>query len=130
MKILKYIENYEISDYFIRIICENFNFRVCVVEDTFAISKSELKIKFLTFVYNNKIVYAYDGKIPALISCCVEDFEGIESQLVNFKHNIINLINKGFNVFGTDDGNLRIVFPNGLTENEIMMKMKLIGLIE
>ena len=53
MKILKYIENHEISDYFIRIICENFNFGVCVVEDTFAISKSELKIQFLTFAYNN-----------------------------------------------------------------------------
>lgn len=129
MKILKYIENHEISDYFIRRICENFNFRVCVLEETFIIYKTEFKIQYLTFLYNNKRVYAYDGKFTSSISCCVGNFEGIESRLINFKSIIINLINRGFNVFGTDDGNLRIVFPNGLTENEIMMKMKLIGLM-
>lgn len=130
MKCLKVIENHEISDYFLKRICENFNFRLCVVESTVIMGNSTFKIPEFNIFYNNERIFASDGTFNSHISYWVVNLEEIQSQLINLKNHIIYLINIGFDIFGTNDGNLRIAFPHGLSENEIMMKMKLKGLIK
>lgn len=129
MKWLKDIENHEISDYFMKRICENFNFKICVVESTEVVDNVVYNFEFNIF-YNNKRVFASDGKYNVYVGFYVENFKDIKSQLIEFKNHIIYLINIGFDVFTTDDGNLRITFPHGLSENEILMKMELKGLIK
>jgi hypothetical protein len=131
MKCLKVIENHEISDYFMKRICENFNFRLCVVENTGTgiMANLEYKLLFFNIFHNNKRVFASNGKINTRISWFVENLEEMQSQLIKFKKHIIYLINRGFDIFETD-GSLKIAFPHGLSENEIMMKMELKGLIK
>jgi hypothetical protein len=130
MKCLKVIENHEISDYFMKRICENFNFRLCVVESNVILGNSACTIPEFNIFYNNKCVFASNGKLNTRISLFVENLEEMQSQLIKLKNYIIYLINIGFNVFETDDGDIRIAFPHGLSENEIMMKMELKGLIK
>jgi hypothetical protein len=130
MKCLKVIENHEISDYFMKRICENFNFRIYVVESTVIMGNSTFKIPEFNIFYNNKRVFASNGTFNTHISYWVVNLEEIQSQFINLKNHIINIINQGFDIFGTDDGNLKIEFPRGLSENEIMMKMELKGLIK
>jgi hypothetical protein len=130
MKCLKVIENHEISDYFMKRICENFNFRIYVVESTVIMGNSTFKIPEFNIFYNNKRVFASNGTFNTHISYWVVNLEEIQSQFINLKNHIINIINQGFDIFETDDGNLKIEFPRGLSENEIMMKMELKGLIK
>lgn len=130
MKCLKVIENYEISDYFLKRICENFNFKLCVVERTAVIDDLEFKVPEFNIFYNNKPVFASSGKFITHIVYGVKNLEEMQYQLINLRKYIIFLINIGFNVFDTDDGNLKIAFPHGLSENEILMKMELKGLIK